>query len=148
MEKEKENQNMSKEDLEKTINDTVLTAVAGALEKVKEDAETEKKEEIEKEIEEKKPSTKVATVEEDQRDTAEKEASQKDWPNFGEFLKKVWLYRGGYNRFPDNRLIYVNEKGIISNPTEPKKVDNEEALLKTMTEGTDSAGGYGIICSP
>ena len=142
MDKEKENKSMSKDDLTKTIVDAVTTLGNQIREDIKNDAEEVTKKEVEEKIEEAKSVIQTPLTEDDELEVAEEEASKKEWPSFGEYLKKVWLYRGGFNRMPDNRLIYVNEKGLISNPKEMKKVDNEEALIKTMTEGTDSAGGF------
>ena len=139
---EQENKSMSKDDLTKAITDSVAVAVTHLREDFKKEAEDKTKEEIEEKIKDVTPVIATPIKEGDQWEVAEKETSKKDWSSFGEYLKKVWLYRGGFNRMPDNRLIYVNEKGMISNPKEMKKVDNEEAIIKTMTEGTDSAGGF------
>lgn len=59
-----------------------------------------------------------------------KAAKEKKFKSFGEFLTAVYNYRQGGQH--DERLVYVDSSGKIASPPESK----------TMTEGTDSAGGF------
>jgi len=117
--------------------------------KVEEKVEEAVKEEV---VEEKKEAIIAAALKEDKTEIAQKEADSKDWKTFGEFCENLWMYRMGHRRFPDNRLVFIDKSGTPSVPT-PQPELNLEAqdkmtsnqVMKTLTEGTDSAGRYNCL---
>lgn len=144
---------MKIEDLKTLIGDEVKTAVkeivaVTAKEKVEEkvEAETEEKaEEVKAEVKAEKTEVKAQQIslkpEDEIRDEAQKEADKHEWKSFAHFAAAIWDYRLGGHRNIDNRLIFIDKKG---RPSKPDVWEKKEAqpLIKTQTEGTDSAGGF------
>lgn len=118
-----------KEEIDKKAEDTVEAAAQKAAKE-----------------EEEKSAKITAVIKEDpvaKEDEVQKEVDNKDWKSFGEFIKEIYSFRKGHKNIPDNRLIYVDKAGNpITPPEDTSKIERADQLVKTLTEGVDSAGGF------
>ena len=137
---------MTNEELEKKIEVKSTEIAKGLLDATLKEMEVEaekKAAEILKAKEAEEAATKAAVVLKPDTDellnAAQKDANAKEWKDAGEFYKGIIDFRtkGVF----DNRLVWVEKDGQRS---EPKHYDvsSEAQVIKTMTEGVDSAGGY------
>ena len=123
---------ISQEDFDKLVNQKVEEkAEEIAAQKVSEAFEKQKAEALAKI---------TPPAESDALEEAQKEADKKEWKSGGEFLEAIYRFRA-FGEL-DNRLVFIDKNGQPTVPKNPKKRDVDDAAFKTMTEGTDSAGGF------
>jgi len=126
------------DEIKKHIDESVESGIEKGLKKAAEKAEEEKKEEIAEEIKTITPVLKVDTEDELKKAQDDAEEKQKDM-NFGDLIKAIYNFR--QKNVLDNRLVYVDPDGKQSTPMQHEPQGPEHSL-KTMTEGTDSGGGF------
>jgi len=126
------------DEIKKHIDESVESGIEKGLAKAKKEAEEEKKEEVVEEIKEVTPVIKVDTEDELEKAQNDAEEKQKEM-SFGELIKAIYNFRQFGTE--DNRLVYVDPDGKQSTPMQHEPQGPEHSL-KTMTEGTDSGGGF------
>ena len=132
---------LTKDDLSTMIKDAVQEAVPGIVSAVAKEVVKEEVEEVKAEVVE---EVKIAPALKDDgvEDRAQKEANSKEWGTFGAFCKGIFDYRFR-GAVIDNRLVFIDKHGNPTVPTEqPVDSQKDAQVLKTLTEGVDSAGGF------
>jgi len=127
------NKDEAKEFIKTTVQEKMSELAGPAIEA--------KGEELEKKLEEKIAEfNPTPTKEEIAANKAQEEVDKMKFKGFNDMLHAVWQYRA-FNQ-TDNRLVYVNSQGQPIDPIRANPEEKQSGILKTMTEGTDSAGGY------
>jgi len=128
--------NMIETAVSKSVTEQSKEAVKEEVEKAEVEVKAEEK--VEKKAE-KASIPNMLKPEKTDIDIAQEEADKKEFKSFGEFILALEKFRRyGHS---DNRLVFINSKGKMIEPVH-YTVESQDQLVKTMTEGTDSAGGF------
>ena len=139
---------MKPEELIEQLGDIVDKKLAAHDEKVAKEAEAKAAELLAKEAEVIETKAMAAILppplKVDNLEVAQKEADSKEWKSMGEFCKAIHDYRFK-DHILDNRLVFIDKAGNPTVPTEQPTADQKsERVLKTLTEGVDSGGGFTV----
>jgi len=95
-------------------------------------------ESLKAELDERDEQLKVDLTPDPEEEKAQNKANEAKWDK-GEFVKAIYDFRTKNKQ--DNRLVFVDANGHETAPVH-REAESETEVHKTMTEGTDSAGGF------